>query len=457
MNTQTIYRRLGLVASAAAALVFASHIDSQATIQPAIEPPATGEASTPADLPEAVLWLRDGQRVTGLLVSRSEQVVVLKLGSTDFEYPMANVIQFEVLPPVEERYRAQRSLVPDDDYEQRVALAKWAYQRRRLDLAIAELESILQTDSSNTSAKDLLALAKIQQRIEARAKAKADESRDTRPPTKVAVPGEGVPLLTQEQVNLMKVYEVDLTAPPRMNVRRSTITKMLRAYGDSPLIPFTQEGREALYRRTPAEILDLLFQLRARELYAEVEIQEQPASMKMFREQVHSAWLLNRCATAGCHGGPEGGRLQLATRRPNAEETYFTNFLILERFRTADGQALIDYDDPERSPLLHLGLARELSLTPHPVVPVRDGKGDRWKPVFHDADDEGFERALRWIRSMYRPRPEYPFEDPAGANADAVGKPAPPVPAPAPAPARDASLPSETGPATVPTRPTGPR
>jgi hypothetical protein len=375
--------------------------------------PKSVPAPDAAGPPEAVIWLKDGQRVTGHLVRKTDQGVTLRLGTVEVEYPSARIAQFEVLPSVEERFRAQRMLVPDEDVDQRIALARWAYQRQRLDLAITELESILKADAGQPQAKELLSLARLQQRIDAKAKqrSKPAPTIPQAPALEKSVP-EPVALLSPEQINLMKVYEVDLRNPPRMNVSRATVTKILRSYGDSPLIPLTQEGREALYRLSPAEILDLLFQLRARELYGEVQVLDQPASLKQFREQVHGSWLMNRCATPMCHGGSEAGRFRLAMRRPNAEETFFTNFLILERYRLEDGRVLIDYDDPDRSPLMHLGLQRDLSLAPHPAVPIRDGKGDRWKPVFDDVDDDSFVRASKWIRAMYRPRPEYPFDVP---------------------------------------------
>ena len=78
-----------------------------------------------------------------------------------------------------------------------------------------------------------------------------------------------------------------------------------------------------------------MFRLQARELYPEVRLLELPESMKMFRE--NAAGLAREpCATNLCHGGEEAGRLQLFNRKPNAEASVFTNFLILDRFTVAD-------------------------------------------------------------------------------------------------------------------------
>jgi hypothetical protein len=125
--------------------------------------------------------------------------------------------------------------------------------------------------------------------------------------------------------------------------------------------------------------------------------------MKLFRDHVHAAWLVNNCATTRCHGGSAAGRLQLSNWRATSEESVYTNFLILERFKTEDGDSLINYEEAERSVLLQMGLPREDARTPHPAVPG-------WSPVFRTRENRRFKQALEWIGAMYRPRPDYPIE-----------------------------------------------
>jgi hypothetical protein len=175
-------------------------------------------------------------------------------------------------------------------------------------------------------------------------------------------------------------------------------------------MPRTREGQAALYRASPARILDLMFRVRARNLYSEVKVLDQPRSMRQFRDELHRSWIINSCATTRCHGGNEAGRLRLHNRRPGSDQTLYTNFLILERFRLADDTPLINYEDAGRSPLLHMGLPRDSSRFAHPVVPGADGRGDLWKPAFRSPTDRRFLEATEWIMSMYRPRPDYPIE-----------------------------------------------
>jgi hypothetical protein len=262
---------------------------------------------------------------------------------------------------------------------------------------------VLKVDPGNTRARDQRKLIE-QLRVIAEAPPAPDKP-DTRDdgPRRMVRPD--FPLLSVDDINLIKVYETNLADPPRLRVDRQTVEELIAAYAQSDLIPTSKEGRDALLRQSPERILDLMFRLRAREFYPRVKVLDQPESMRAFREQVHGAWLLNACATDRCHGGTDAGRLMLYNRSRNAEAAVYTNFLILERGTLADGTPLINYDQPQRSPLLHLGLPRERSLYPHPESQAARG----WKPSFTSQRDRRYEEALDWIRSMYRPRPEYPI------------------------------------------------
>jgi hypothetical protein len=209
--------------------------------------------------------------------------------------------------------------------------------------------------------------------------------------------------LTPEQINLIKVFELDLTAKPRLVIERSTYDELLRKYAEHPLIPVTREGKAEFYRKSPVEIMDIMFRIGARDLYGEVKVIGQPESMKTFRDQISARWLTNRCATTRCHGGSEAGRLRLLNRAPNSEATMYTNFLILDRFETRLPVPMIDYTIPEDSLLLQMALPRDDVLYPHPEV-----KG--WRPVFLSDRTPQYRAAVRWMRMMYQPRPDYPIE-----------------------------------------------
>lgn len=396
--------------------------DAAAPVQPESKPDPKSNVPAEPSQPEereAIVILRDGQRYSGILVSRDEQAVVLRIGGIETKLKMSSVDRVQVLPPVAERYRQMRAAISDTDVDALLRLVRWLQARSQWDSALKELGQALTVQPDNPDALALKRLIESQRDLAN----KSGEGRKPTQPKKHAGNQAGFPLLTDRDINLIKVYEVDLTDPPRMIVDRDTITAMMEQHAGDPLIPTTPEGREAMYRASPAKLLDIMFRIQARNLYERVRVLDQPKSMKLFRERVHRTWLDNSCATSRCHGGSEAGRLQLATDKPGSDVTVYTNFIILERTKTSTGKPLINYEAPADSPLLQVAMARDRSTFKHPVVPGEQGKGDLWRPVFKSADDARFLDAIEWIKAMYKPRPDYPVKytlpGPEGVPKDA--------------------------------------
>jgi hypothetical protein len=349
--------------------------------------------------------LHDGQRYSGLLVSRDEDKVVLRISGIDETIPTSQIDRVSVLAPVIERYRTIRAAIDDTDVDNLMRLVEWLRVRGQWDAALDELDHILKVQPDSFEAKRLRTLVQSQKKL-AEASGRGGKRPVNAAPRPASEPD--FPLLAESDINTIKVYEVDLNDPPRMLIDRRTIDKLLKEHAGDPALPSTPEGREALYRSPPAKILELMFKVQARNLYGEVQVMDNPRSMRMFRDEVQRSWLVNSCATSRCHGGPSAGRLRLCSTKAGAEGPLYTNFLILDRYRLKDGRPLINYDDPARSPLLDMALPRDPARTSHPVVPNAAGNGDLWRPFFASAADRRFEGAVEWIKAMYRPRPDYP-------------------------------------------------
>jgi hypothetical protein len=374
-----------------------------------------GVEADPNEELEAVLVLRDGRRVNGFLVERGDEGVVLRISGIATPFGAELIERIETLPPVIDRYRSLRRAIHNDNPSQLILLSKWLMAYGKYEWAVGELAALIEKDPSQTEAASLLVLARKQAELEAKSGGKRPEggasspSGASRAPSRPSKPE--FPVLTAEQINLIRVYEIDLQNPPRLTVPKELIDQIIERYAGNPLVPRVREGRESLYRRKPIEIVELVFKLRARELYGMIRVNEHPRALRSFRDDVHQGWLMNACATSACHGGSEAGRLQLAVQRPGSDATVYTNLLILDRFRTASGQPLIRYDDPASSPLLQMALPRDHSSYPHP--PVGGGGragGKSWRAPMNSPDDQNFAATVRWIKAMYTPRPEYPIE-----------------------------------------------
>lgn len=382
--------------------------------KPATAPdaPATSKPAPVVDAePEVQLFLFDGRRFTGFLVEKNANEFIIRIAGIKTPFKASQVERHVILPPVLERYRDLKKAIDSEDPDQVLRLVEWLSTRNQLDLAMQELDALLKAQPEN--AKALKVRTQLLRQIDLRSKSvreAAPGGGDVEPePVHGTGPQawENFPLLSDRDIATMKVYEVDLSRPPRIDVPREVMTSLIETHGSHPSMPTSREGRDALYRLPGLDQLELIFKVRARELYSQVRVIDQPESMRLFRDEVQRTWLLPSCATAACHGGSEAGRLVLATKRPSGDAALYTNFYILQNFKLADGTPLLNFDEPEKSALVQMALPREDAGIKHPRVARGPGEKDMWKPSFRSRDDARLKQTFAWLQSAYRPRPDY--------------------------------------------------
>jgi hypothetical protein len=383
-------------------------------------PPATSPVAASSEPQEVEVVRRDRSRLSGVLIERTEEKVVMSISGLRTELPMSEIESVRVLPSVEDRYAQLRIAIDPQDVDSLLNLARWLRERERYALSHREVERVLLVEPSNPIALEMKRQLEAQmkvlgQRVEPEKDGKQAPNRPAEPDHGDVLPPverEDFPLLTDKQINLIRVFETDLRDPPRMIIKRSTVDAFLDKFAGTVvegrgMVPVNPEGRKQFLAQSEASILSWFFDVRAREFYDEVQVMENPRSLRLFRDNVHRTWLMNGCATTRCHGGEEAGRLYLFNKNPASDRSAYTNFFIIEKFRTAQGMSLIDYNEPRRSPLLQMGLPRDKATIKHPDV---GGAGRRWGPAFTSEDDPRFRQAVSWIRTMYPNRPEYPIE-----------------------------------------------
>ncbi|MDP1662141.1 MAG: hypothetical protein Q8L55_09525 [Phycisphaerales bacterium] len=403
------------------------------------EPPAEPARPVRVDVnPEIILYLKDGSVFQGLLVKQDDKVCVIEIAGVPVTFAADRIDHVRTLAPVLERYRELRTATPETDIDQRITLIRWLADRKQVELALAEAELLLTKNPKHFGATRLAGDLRTRYELLVKPAIPAGDEADR--PEPAAAPGDEritpreFPFLTEAQVALMKVFEVDLAARPRVIFPRDAAARMLEEYASSPLVPASREGKDAILRQDPLETVGLMFRLRARSYYETVHVVDQPEPMRRFRDDVQRVTLMGGCATSQCHGGRDAGRLVLSTYRPHTDITLYTNYYILNNFRTADGQPLIDWNKPEQSLLLQLALPRELSRFRHPSV-ISEGK-EVWRAPLTGPDDRRAAGIVDWIKSAYRPRPDYsldytpfrPFTPPPTAGTGSTGGvPAEPV------------------------------
>lgn len=381
----------------------------------------TGESQSSAPR-RVVVTLRGGDEISGELVEESATSISLRVSGIVTRIGRDQITKITPLRSLRERYQSMRAIIDDNDIDRLLVLAEWLQRNGLLNEAIVELRHILELAPTDVRATELKAVVdhlvdlRKSKRASASDNKSSDSGRSAGRPAAMIRPGSDVfPLLSSEEINRIKVYEVDLDNPPQMRIERSTLERLLKAHAGDELLPQSKEGREAFLHGEARDALRAMFQLRARDLYDKVQVLELPDALQRFRNDVHASWLMNACATTRCHGGLEAGDFILYTRKRNSEQTVLTNFLIVDRFRTRTGARLINYDAPESSRLLQMALPPAVATTPHPDV-----RG--WRPLFLSQKDRRFRQAISWISAMHIPRPDYQidFDPPTAAQLKGV-------------------------------------
>lgn len=353
-----------------------------------------------------IVEMRDGTILSGDLVSDGYDEVIIRIKGVNTRLERDAVLQARLDLTVEQKYRRFKELIDPEAWLRRFELASWLFEEARYDLARGELVEIV----AKTQLPQALELLKI---VEAQIALENDALPPGRWTERPTPDGDRGPvdlrdllpqeILSAEDVNIIRVYEIDFRSPPtRIHVSPETIRELTERYGADKRIPADSAGRTRLFRAEPLEIVDLMFQLKARDLYSRIEVQSEPPALNLFRQKVHDAWLIPNCSTSRCHGGLDGGRFFLHRRNSKSERVRYTNLLILDRWNELD-RPLVDYQDPGSSLIIQYALPRNEARFPHPEV-----KG--WKPVFTPGNQRLLRDSLRWISTMYRPRPGYPVD-----------------------------------------------
>jgi hypothetical protein len=363
-----------------------------------------------------VVYMRDGRSYSGTIIADNYDGVEVEIKGIKQRLPRRDVHHVTLTLTPRQFYEKARKEIGADQYTDRMRLARYLFNKKMYLEAREELVSLLEVIDLH-EAKELLRTVEAQLALATPVPPSvAPESGPLAEPPPGALrednSGKGpvrfvdtLPdrILTDEDVNLIRVYEIDFNDPPRVTVSPDTIRELIEKYADSELIPENAEARSSLFRAEPIRIVRLMFDLKARELYSKIEVTSEPHALALFRQRIHNTWLIGNCATSRCHGGVDAGRFFLHTKDHKDDRVRYTNLLILERLRIPGKPPLIDWEKPTDSLIIQYGLPRDVARYPHPDV-----KG--WEPVFTRITKRLIDDFAAWCRSMYQPRPSYPVE-----------------------------------------------
>ena len=356
----------------------------------------------------STLWARqgtvrtqDGQTFSGDVFDQGEQIVVDQKGiHTTISRDNLRSITYAETIEVE----AQRRLAKLTQYDVpgRIAVAQWLFENKSYATALDVIESARKIQPHNPDVLDMLRTVNRQVMLdqsEARKHAPVQlaaadnnprtSASDARASSSGSSPAGGR-LLTPEEVNFIRQSEWQegekVTAVFRNDVRRKYVAQQ----GVDP---------QAFNRLTPPQQAWAIVKNGSPEMKKDVLIGDTPA-MLQFRK-VQGSLLTAGCAA--CHTPDKNsGGFSLHLPADNEAATY-TNFLILNRYKHAEGDrtySMLDRERPAESLLLQFALPPEMGTPPHPKAP-------NYKGAVHTRNDSRLKAASDWISSLNPVAPDY--------------------------------------------------
>ncbi len=352
----------------------------------------------PAGARTAVVRLHDGRTFEGAFVSQTNESIVLNIRGIQADIKQSEVADVSFREEPAEIFARRRAALVDSDLAGRFELVRQMYDLDALEIADGEAAALDREFPDHPAITELRTLIDAKARLAAnRVPPRRLQQGATAERPSAAQRREDQPRLTAKQINLIKVFEIDLSTEPRVTVPPETLNKLFERYADNSNTPRGREAQRAFRREPGWRQLELLFRLQARELYAEVQVPVDPQPLSDFRHRVNPRYVASYFEPHFGRGQVEG--LTLLNDRPNDTAEAYTNFYLLTRF-SHDGFKMIDRATPRDSLLLQWGLPREAARKPAPEV-------EGWQPRFRSTEDAEYQRLLAWVNSLYKQEPDY--------------------------------------------------
>jgi hypothetical protein len=358
-----------------------------------------------------VVKTHDGRTLEGDVTEKQDGIVVTLRGIPT-TIARENVDSIQYLGNVEDQYKEKLAALPKTpSARDRLEIARWLFDNKSYELARKETEAALQIDPNNTDANTLYTTIQSQLKLEHTKALTGGGTTPTAPPrppvgTTPATGNTGsVPktaslhkYLSADQINLLKQAEWP----------RDDNTVKIAFNGDvkRKYVASAQENAASFNALSPLEQAKKIVENGTVDERAGVRIVNDPAPMAEYKRTIQPMILTNG-ATAGCHGGPNGGHFFLYGTADSDAASY-TNFKLLTQTTAKTGGAtrmMLDRTYPDQSLIALWGLPNEISKVSHPEV-----KGTTWRPMFRSTQDPQYQTLLKWMQKLVSPEPNYGFE-----------------------------------------------
>ena len=363
---------------------------------------AAGLSAAVAFARPGIVRTTDGQAFEGD-VSTDESdanIVVVKVRGIPMRLARSSVASIEYTQGFEKEFADKMAKLAANDVAGRLALAREALDRREYNLARDAAEAARNIDPNSADAVAMLETIRSQMRLDQQPRPatqpdKSRESIENREAGATTEPAAGdLKLIRPADINAIKLQEL---RPEDRNVRirfDRDVSRRFMRYANLPPAEWNAMTDNEKVQRILAE--------GTPEMRRDVLILNDPPVLFQYRRNVQP-WVLQNCATSGCHGGAEGAKFSLILPGESDAATY-TNFYLLQRYKKETRQSsdaifgrgdlrMIDRQRPEQSLLLQNGLPGAIAEYDHPDVP-------NYRPALRNTADPRYRLVLDWIASL---------------------------------------------------------
>jgi hypothetical protein len=358
-----------------------------------------------------VVTNRQGETFTGDVTEDDKFVYVNGTGG-QLRLDKRNIDKIQYAASIDDQYNARHAKLAANDVKGRIALANWANDNQRVDLAIAALKEARDIDPTNREAA--LAMDADQRQLDLD-QATANKNKKTStatpasptaeipaPPAPVTPPSAPTPslakalehrLLNADEINVIRQKEMQPDdAKLRVRFENGVIKKYL-ATGD-------HDAKAFLALSAPGQANEILTNGDPK-MAKDVQIVTDPVLLVEFKQKILPI-VAQGCGSIACHGGSKGGDFALFPGQ--STPAVYTNFYILQTYtKTIDKVKYLamDRDVPDHSLVLQFGLPVSMGIPPHPSSP-------NFKPKFHTTDDVTYQTLYTFLSKTLRlPQPDY--------------------------------------------------
>lgn len=387
-------RKLVLLASAClvSLAVIASQMPAQA---------AKGDVKT--------VKLKNGRELTGEVTSTESgyQIKIVKGDSSQTVSVLKEQVDqiVDVVDPLKE-YKDRLAKIDPKKADARYELAKWAFDKKLYDQALENAEAAIAIDKGHIEAPILI------RQIKALAPTTATTKPDGPTATKPDADADKA-MLGDDDINRIRLAELrDGERGIQIEFAKGLIDRYVEAKRGSENFETVAQVNAF---RNKAKLEQALAIRKDHGDEADwmdgITVKSDPKFMVDFRNKVYPV-VSNFCASPECHGGAKAhGALKLFNPSVKNEKVLYTNFVLLDGYRSEAGR-LINRDSIEESLLLKFGLPAASSQVQHPK---------KIKQAFESRDDQKYKDVYSWIRALQPPpHPDYrlKYQPPAGMKLD---------------------------------------